>query len=41
MMAFFVDLLHQNDMLIKILSNVLVIILNYLASKLFIFQKNE
>ena len=37
-MVFFVELLHQNDMLIKILSNVLVIILNYLASKLFIFQ---
>lgn len=38
-MVLFVDLLHQNDMLIKILSNVLVIILNYLASKLFIFQR--
>ena len=38
-MVFFVELLHQNDMLIKILSNVLVIILNYLASKLFIFQR--
>lgn len=40
-MVFFVDLLHQNDMLIKIISNALVIILNYLASRFFIFQKKE
>lgn len=37
-MLIFVDILHQNDLLIKILSNVLVIILNYAASKIFIFR---
>lgn len=40
-MVIFVDLLYQNDMIIKVLSNALVIILNYLASKFFIFQKKE
>ena len=37
-MIVFVDVLHFNGMLIKILSNVIVIILNYLASKLMIFK---
>ena len=37
-MVVFVDVLHFNGMLIKILSNVIVIILNYLASKLMIFK---
>lgn len=40
-MLIFVDILHQNDLLIKILSNVLVIILNYVASKLFIFRDEK
>ena len=40
-MVIFADWLHQNDMAVKIISNVLVIILNYLASKLFIFHKEE
>lgn len=39
MMFVFVDLLHFNDLIIKIAANVLVVILNYVASKLFIFRK--
>lgn len=38
-MYIFVDVLNWNDMLIKILSNIMVIILNYLASKLVVFRK--
>lgn len=33
-----VDLMHLNDLIMKILSNILVIILNYVASKLLIFK---
>lgn len=33
-----VDVMHMPDMWIKIASNVLVVVLNYLASKLFIFR---
>lgn len=39
MMFVLVDLLHFNDMVIKIVANVVVIILNYVASKLVIFKK--
>ncbi|MFZ2539257.1 MAG: GtrA family protein [Oscillospiraceae bacterium] len=39
MMYLFVTLLLFNDMLIKILSNIVVIILNYIFSKLFVFRK--
>lgn len=35
-----VDLLHINDKLMKLLSNVVVIIANYIFSKVFIFKKN-
>lgn len=35
-----VDLLHWNDMLIKVISNVLVVIANYVASKLFVFRNS-
>lgn len=38
-MALFVDVLGWNDLLIKALDNVLVIILNYVASRLLIFRK--
>lgn len=38
-MYIFVDVFHWNDMLIKVLSNVVVIVLNYMASKLIIFRK--
>lgn len=34
-----VDILGWNDLVMKILSNVLVVILNYAASKVFIFKK--
>lgn len=34
-----VDIMHYNSLLFKIISNVIVIILNYFASKLFIFKK--
>lgn len=37
-MVVFVDVLHFNGMAIKILSNIIVIILNYGASKLMIFK---
>lgn len=40
-MLVFVDLLHWNDVLIKTSANILVIILNYLASKLIIFKKQS
>lgn len=40
-MLIFVDLLYWNDMVIKIGANVLVIILNYVASKLVIFKKQH
>lgn len=40
-MLAFVDGLKFNDVLIKILANVIVIILNYIASKLIIFAKKE
>ena len=37
-MFMFVDVLSLNDMLIKITANVVVVILNYVASKMFIFK---
>ena len=40
-MIFTVDFLYWNGMLMKVLSNILVIILNYAASKLLIFRKQE
>ena len=41
-MHVFVDILHYPDVLIKVLSNILVIILNFLASKLVVFKdKNK
>lgn len=40
-MYFFVDIIKMNDMVVKILSNVLVIILNYVFSKLFVFTKKD
>jgi len=36
-----VDVLHGNGTVWKLISNVIVIILNYAASKLVIFRKNE
>lgn len=40
-MYVFVGLLHINDLFIKILSNIVVIILNYIISKLIVFQKKN
>ncbi len=37
-MILFVDALEFNDMLIKVLSNILVIILNYIFSKFLVFK---
>lgn len=36
-----VDLLGWNDLLMKIISNVIVIILNYIISKLFVFKSGK
>ena len=36
-----VDRLHLNDLIVKISVNILVIILNYVASKLLIFRKKK
>ena len=36
-----VDVLGWNDMLIKVISNILVILLNFVASKLIIFKKKK
>lgn len=40
-MYIFVTLLMFNDIVIKILSNIIVIILNYLFSKLFVFKTKK
>lgn len=40
-MFLFVDVLHWNDVLIKTGANILVIVLNYIASKLIIFKKQS
>lgn len=37
-MYFFVDCMGYNDMIIKTIANVVVIIVNYIASKFFIFK---
>ncbi len=38
-MFIFVDIMDLNDVLIKFLANIVVIVLNYVASKLIIFKK--
>ena len=40
-MALCVDVLHLPDMPVKIASNVIVVILNYVLSKLLIFRKGR
>lgn len=37
----FVDLLHVNDLIMKIITNVIVVILNYIFSKFIIFKKKK
>ena len=36
----FVTLLHGNEMIVKLIAQVVVVVLNYVVSKLFVFQKN-
>ena len=36
-----VDILNLNDILMKVISNIIVIVLNYIFSKLFIFKKTQ
>ncbi len=38
-MFVFVELLHFNDVIIKVLANIVVIILNYVGSRLFVFRQ--
>ena len=38
-MFLLVEMLHLNDLAMKLLVNIVVIILNYVFSKLFIFKK--
>lgn len=40
-MYLFVDMIQMDDMLAKIIVQVIVIVLNYVFSKLFIFKKNN
>ena len=40
-MFLLVEVLHLNDLAMKLLVNIVVIILNYVFSKLFIFKKKQ
>lgn len=40
-MLLFVDFMHMNDVVIKMFANIVVIILNYIASKLLIFKHHS
>jgi putative flippase GtrA len=40
-MYIFVDLLVWNDVIVKVVANIVVIILNYMASKLIIFRRRK
>ena len=40
-MYVFVSLMSYNELIIKLLSNVVVVIINYILSKLFIFKKKK
>lgn len=41
LMVFFVDVCHYNDFVVKIVVNVVVVVLNYIISKLLIFKGKE
>ena len=41
LMFIFVDCLKMNDMIIKVISNIIVIVLNYVLSKVFVFRKKN
>ncbi len=40
-MYLFVDIFHLNEVIMKLVSNILIIIANYVFSKLFIFKRGE
>lgn len=40
-MYLFADLAGLNDVIVKTVSNIIVIILNYVASKMFVFKENK
>ena len=40
-MFLFVDIFGLDDVIIKILSNIVVVVLNYIASKIFIFKNSK
>jgi putative flippase GtrA len=40
-MIFAVEIIHMNDFIAKIITNVFVVVINYLFSKLFIFKNNN
>lgn len=40
-MVIFIENLHINDLITKIIANIIVIIFNYVASKLFIFKSRN
>lgn len=40
-MYIFVDIFHLNDIFIKIISNIIVVVLNYIASKMVIFRNKK
>ena len=40
-MFIFVSTLHFNDKIVKIFVQIVIIIANYVLSKLFVFKKNE
>ena len=37
-MFLFVDIFEFNDMIIKVISNIIVVVLNYVSSKIFVFK---
>lgn len=41
LMYLFVSVLHYNDKIVKLLVQFIIIIANYILSKLFVFKKNE
>ncbi|MDR0979359.1 MAG: GtrA family protein, partial [Lachnospiraceae bacterium] len=40
-MIIFVDILHFDSLICKIVDNVIVVILNYIASKIIVFKKEK
>ena len=40
-MYLFVDVLFSNGTIMKLITNIIVIVLNFVFSKLFIFKKNR